>query len=71
MALGSNFGVMQIVLAEPLLALGAPFDRCCQLQKTLVPFAEAIVFHSALVPVVAVVVAVWADDDGSGFVSLC
>jgi hypothetical protein len=42
MALGSTFGEMEIVLAEPLIALEAPFESGCQLQEGRMPFAESI-----------------------------
>lgn len=45
---------MAILLAETLITLGAALKRWCHLQKTWMPFTDAITFQPAVVPVVGI-----------------
>ena len=45
---------MAILLAKPLMPLGAPCKGCCQLWETRVPLSDAITLQSAVAFIAAV-----------------
>ena len=45
--------MMSVLLTKPLITLGAPFARWCQLKETWMPLSDAINLQPVVVPVVA------------------